>query len=303
MMNYTGTPLVSILMTSYNREKYIAEAIKSVLASTYQNWELIICDDCSTDKTVEIAKTFLPTDKRIRLYVNDQNLKQFQNRNKAASLAKGKYIKYVDSDDMIYPPALEVMINIMEANPASGMGFCCPDRIKLHPIPYQYSPAEVYHEHYFINGLLLMGPIATIMKTEAFHTVGGFELFGMPSDNHLSLKIAAKYPVVSMPDGLVFWRLHGEQAFSGRSDYENIFNNYNWNLDVLHAKICPLNMRLREQAIANQKKIMTTNILNSIIQKPSSFKLLHQLLLKNKMNWGTVLKSLKYFGWQNKLAN
>lgn len=292
----TTTPLVSILMTSYNREKYIGEAIQSILDSTYQNWELIICDDCSVDRTVAIAKEFLAKDKRIRLYVNEHNLKQFQNRNKAASLAKGKYIKYVDSDDMIYPTTLEVMVQIMEMHPACGMGFCCPERIKLHPIPYQYSPAEAYHEHYFMNGFLLMGPIATILKTEAFHTVGGFELFGMPSDNHLSLKIAAKNPVVSMPDGLVYWRLHGDQAFSGRADEENIFNNYNWNMDVLSSDACPLSEHLRRKAIANQKKILTINILKNVLRKPSGFKALNRLLVKNKLSWGLVLKSLQYFG-------
>ena len=65
------SPLVSVLMTAYNREKYIAEAIESVLASTYTNFELIIVDDCSTDKTVEIAKSYEVKDNRIKVYIND----------------------------------------------------------------------------------------------------------------------------------------------------------------------------------------------------------------------------------------
>ena len=59
-------PLVSVLMTAYNREKYIAEAIESVLASTYKNFELIIVDDCSKDKTVEIARRYAKKDQRIK---------------------------------------------------------------------------------------------------------------------------------------------------------------------------------------------------------------------------------------------
>ena len=89
-----GQALVSVLMTSFNRDKYIAEAIDSVLASTYQNWELIIVDDCSKDKTVEIAKSYEAKDNRIKVYVNKKNLGDYPNRNKAASYAKGKYIKY-----------------------------------------------------------------------------------------------------------------------------------------------------------------------------------------------------------------
>jgi glycosyltransferase involved in cell wall biosynthesis len=69
-------PLVSVLMTAYNREKYIAEAIQSVLSSSYTNFELIIVDDRSSDRTVEIARSFEKRDSRIRVYVNEQNLTQ-----------------------------------------------------------------------------------------------------------------------------------------------------------------------------------------------------------------------------------
>ncbi|MBN2662839.1 MAG: glycosyltransferase family 2 protein, partial [Bacteroidales bacterium] len=98
-----NNPFVSVLMTAYNREKYIAEAIESVIASTYQNWELIIVDDGSKDKTVEIAKQYEAKDPRIKVYINEKNLGDYPNRNKAASYAKGKYLKFVDADDLIYP--------------------------------------------------------------------------------------------------------------------------------------------------------------------------------------------------------
>ncbi|WP_315819845.1 glycosyltransferase family 2 protein [Paraflavitalea speifideaquila] len=96
-------PLVSILMTSYNRQQYIGEAIKSVLESTYKNFELIVVDDCSKDKTVELAKHYEAHDARVKVYVNEQNLGDYPNRNKAASYASGKYLKYVDADDTLYP--------------------------------------------------------------------------------------------------------------------------------------------------------------------------------------------------------
>ena len=95
-------PLVSVLMTAYNREKYIEEAIGSVLASTYTYFELIIVDDCSKDKTVEIAKKYERMDERVKVYINETNLGDYPNRNKAASYASGEYLKYVDSDDLVY---------------------------------------------------------------------------------------------------------------------------------------------------------------------------------------------------------
>ena len=90
MINSSTTPLVSVLMTAYNREKYIAEAIESVLASTYTFFELIIVDDCSTDNTVLIAKSYQERDPRIKLFVNKQNLGDYPNRNVAASFASGE---------------------------------------------------------------------------------------------------------------------------------------------------------------------------------------------------------------------
>src|SRR5438309_1057271 len=98
-----SNPLVSILMTSYNRERYIAEAIESALKSTYTEFELIIVDDGSKDRTVEIARSFESKDKRVKVYVNEHNLGDYPNRNRAAGYATGKYIKYLDADDMIYP--------------------------------------------------------------------------------------------------------------------------------------------------------------------------------------------------------
>src|SRR5436853_5775843 len=107
-------PLVSVLMTAYNREQFIGEAIESVLSSTYKNFELIIVDDCSGDSTVSIAKDYGRKDSRIKVYVNEKNLGDYQNRNKAATYASGKYLKYADSDDKLFPDGLNYCVRVME---------------------------------------------------------------------------------------------------------------------------------------------------------------------------------------------
>src|SRR6266540_3355288 len=142
-----ANPLVSVLMTSYNREKYISAAIESVLASTYTNFELIITDDQSRDSTVAIARKYAEIDKRIRIVVNEKNLGQFGNRNFAATLAKGKYIKYLDSDDLIYPNGLEIMVNMMEKYPDAGYGLCSLDQDEKNIFPFMLSPKEAYKRH------------------------------------------------------------------------------------------------------------------------------------------------------------
>lgn len=107
--------LVSVIMPSYNTGKFISETIKSVINQTYSNWELIIIDDCSTDSTDNIVSDFL-IDNRIKYYKNELNAGAAESRNKALRLAKGKWIAFLDSDDLWYPQKLEKQIGFMEKN-------------------------------------------------------------------------------------------------------------------------------------------------------------------------------------------
>src|SRR5678815_4561869 len=93
-------PSVSVVLTAYNREHYIAESIESVLAQSYGDFELIIVDDASSDRTAAIIESYARTDPRITMEVNDRNLGDYPNRRKAAGLARGRFLKYHDSDDV-----------------------------------------------------------------------------------------------------------------------------------------------------------------------------------------------------------
>src|SRR5262249_32870532 len=96
-----SSPLVSILMTSFNAEAYIAEAIGSILRQTYSNWELLLADDCSTDQTRTVIAGF--TDPRIRVYHNDHNMHYLRTRNKLIPLVRGEFIALLDADDRWEP--------------------------------------------------------------------------------------------------------------------------------------------------------------------------------------------------------
>lgn len=106
--------LVSIIMPSYNTAPYIRETIQSVLDQTYQNWELIIIDDCSTDNTDEVVASI--KDERIRYYHNEKNSGAAVSRNRALREAKGRWIAFLDSDDLWMPEKLEKQISFMEKN-------------------------------------------------------------------------------------------------------------------------------------------------------------------------------------------
>ena len=97
--NAGHAPLVSIIMPAFNREKFIAEAIKSVLAQSFTNYELIVIDDGSTDRTLSVTNQF-KSDPRIKLVKNEKNLGIASTRNKALQMARGVYIAPLDSDDV-----------------------------------------------------------------------------------------------------------------------------------------------------------------------------------------------------------
>lgn len=108
--------LVSVIIACYNAEKYIDECIESLLAQTYQNIEIVICDDASTDNSYQLLKEWQKKDTRIRLIQNSQNMHSAASRNACLDIAKGKYILIQDIDDVSVPNRLEILLNNLVAN-------------------------------------------------------------------------------------------------------------------------------------------------------------------------------------------
>ncbi len=116
-------PFVSIVTPMYNEAEYIAECIDSVLAQTYQNWEYIIVDNCSTDGSAEIARRWADRDHRIRVHENAKFLRAVPNYNAALRQISptSKYCKVVFADDWVFPECLERMVQAAEAHPSVGL--------------------------------------------------------------------------------------------------------------------------------------------------------------------------------------
>lgn len=142
--------LVSIIMPSYNTELFISDTIKSVLAQTYTNWELIIVDDYSTDHTDDVVNSF--SDERIHYYKNSCNKGAALSRNRALRKAKGKWIAFLDSDDLWMPQKLEMQIAFMKEN-----GYL-----------FSYTNYEEINELGEKTGVQVMGP-HRITKTGMFN--------------------------------------------------------------------------------------------------------------------------------------
>ena len=111
----TMEELVSIIMPSYNTARFVADTIRSVLAQTYQNWELILVDDASDDNTDDVVAPFL-SDARIRYFKNEQNSGAAETRNRALREAKGKWIAFLDSDDLWFSQKLKKQVAFMKEN-------------------------------------------------------------------------------------------------------------------------------------------------------------------------------------------
>jgi glycosyltransferase involved in cell wall biosynthesis len=246
-------PLVSVLITAYNRETYIADAIESVLKSIFIEFELIVVDDCSSDRTFEISKSYEKKDSRVSVYQNEKNLGDYPNRNKAASYSRGKYIKYLDSDDVMYPHCLFVMVTAMEQFPEAGFGLSSTGDRKV-PYPIVISPQAAYLEHFYGFGHFNRAPGSAIILKSAFDSVGGFSGKRMIGDYEMWFKLGRYYSLVKFPIDLYWARAHESQE--SKSDYaldyaylrENVF------IEALNHSDCPINEQ-EKTCIRQEKKI------------------------------------------------
>lgn len=268
-MTESHSPKVSVLTTCWNREKYIGESIEHVLASTFTDFELIVTDNASDDRSVEIIRSYAEKDSRIRYFVNEANLGDYPNRNRAASYARGKYLKYIDSDDILYAHALQVMVDAMEKFPEAGFCLCTQQDAQV-PYPVMITGKQAYLENFFGFNHFSCAPGSAIIKREAFESVGGFSGRRLVGDNELWFKLAAHFPMVKIPGGLYWDRNHGDQ--------ERFTNYANKNyrklrkevmMEALGNKNCPLTT---EEKIRVLKKVSWENRKKEILKMIYEFK-------------------------------
>ncbi len=113
-MRKRNNPLVSVLIAAYNSELYIRESLESIIKQTYRNLEIVVSDDCSSDKTIDIVKTYLRKDKRIKLLTNEKNLGIAGNMNKGILSCNGDFIAILDGDDWAYEDRIERQVEVMK---------------------------------------------------------------------------------------------------------------------------------------------------------------------------------------------
>ena len=204
--------LVSVIMPSYNSAKYIGRSVKSVLAQTYADFELIIVDDCSSDGTQDIVNVFLG-DARVRFYINEKNSGAALSRNRALREAKGKYVAFLDSDDVWLPEKLEKQVAFMEKN---GYAFTFTDyRICLNGewLPYVNTAPDVVNKRRMYDYCYF----STITVMYDREKIGLVQIADLRKNNDYAmwLKIIQKSAAYRLPECLSYYIKHEGSVSSG----------------------------------------------------------------------------------------
>lgn len=150
-------PKVSIYIPNYNYGKFLDVAIMSALSQTYQDIEVVVVDDCSTDNSIDVLKKYMQPDSRVRVFLNDENIGLPATANKAISLSRGKYIVRIDADDMLLPDCVERLLESTDDDIAAVYGgyILCDKEMNVSGGVKRLPPFNTNENEYHPTGALV----------------------------------------------------------------------------------------------------------------------------------------------------
>ena len=207
-------PKISIIMSVYNGEEYLAETLDSICNQTFKDWELIAINDCSTDTTLSILEKYASSDERIKIYTNEVNLRLPKSLNKGLSLARGKYIARMDADDICLENRFEMQYKFMEEHPDVSLSSCRFMTLK-NGVLSSGGGGERYDSEFLKARLLLTNPIlhpgviakADVMKELKYNT----EVTCTEDLELWTRFMKAGYKIQVQTEYLMIYRLHDKQ--------------------------------------------------------------------------------------------
>ncbi len=211
-MNDSKIPKVTVFIPVYNREQYVGEAIESILAQTFTDFEILLVDDGSTDSSVDTIRSF--SDSRIRLVCSEENLGIPKTRNKGVELARGQYMAMLDSDDRAYPNRLEKQIAFLDSHPEyAQIGSWCrmmdAQGHVLNKIKRQPALPDDIHAQFLFR--CAMSNRSIMARTAILQEYGYRNDFPRCQDYELHVRLAKKYKLGNIPECLVYGRIHPQQ--------------------------------------------------------------------------------------------
>lgn len=221
----TQTHEISVVMSVYNAEKYVFEAIESILNQSYRDFEFLITDDASTDSSLQILKDFENEDKRIKLYKNKENLGLTKNLNLMLQSSKGRFIARMDADDISLPDRFEKQLDFMNGNP--DIGVCGTNILFFGSSDHITSLPETDDE---IKASLLfrdviMHPTVFIRRSVLETLIINYdENFRISQDYDLWCRLSGRTKLANLPERLLRYRFQeGNITTSTKSKYRETF--------------------------------------------------------------------------------
>lgn len=211
-------PRVSVIIPAYNHEKFVAKAIESVLQQTFQDFEIIITDDGSSDSTVRVIEEF--TDPRIRFFPFENNRGACVAANFALEQVQGEYVAILSSDDLFLPQKLDTQVRFLDQHPEYGAVFSDAHLIDENDAPFQDGSHPYTHlfsqpnksrfewlNHFFYNQNCLCHP-TVLIRAECYRKIGGFnEGFAQLPDFEFWVRLCHHYEIHILPEKLIQFRI------------------------------------------------------------------------------------------------
>ncbi len=215
-------PRVTIGLPVYNGQNYLVETLESLLAQTYTDFELVISDNASTDRTEAICRQYAAGDARIRYYRNDENIGASANYNRAFELGRGEYFKWAAHDDLLAPTYLERCVEALDADPDVVLAYtqakAIDDKgnvVKLYPGKKHYNSPDPRRRFY--EFVLDPSPVVAVFGLMRREVLGRTRLIGKyaGSDRPLLSELSLLGKFYEVPEHLFFYRFHEEQSWGG----------------------------------------------------------------------------------------
>lgn len=275
-------PLFTVAVITYNSGKWLQQTLDSILSSTYQDFELIVSDDCSSDDSWELIQQY--KDPRIIPTRNPTNIGEYPNRNKVLKQASGRYILFIDGDDILYRDTLQDYSKLIVAFPNTPAIWGVESlKYDFVVFPYLFSPYQLcalnFLSNYPITGV---GFADSLFGVNELKEIGGFSEKFAYGDLYAKRRFCCFYNVLLIPLGKAFWRDHPGQASDRvRMFYRNLIEVFQIDKEVLNSNY--ISLSIEEIAIAKQ------NLRNRTIK----------LIVKNTIQTG---KFNDFFKLMNKLS-
>ncbi len=291
-------PLISIAMATYNGEKYLKEQLDSIYAQTYKNIEVIVTDDCSPDKTVDILEQYSKSH-GLRYFVNEQNLGFVKNFEKVLSLCNGDYIALADQDDIWCKDKIEILLkNISGHLMVHSDAILIDDKGKMIEESFtKQSKKKIYQttqEYLFINNLT--GCTSMIDKTLLRKALPIPSQFGV-HDYWLAVIASTQGSIAYVDKPLVKYRQHSNNQIGA---FENTSNSSlkDFVKKIMKEGVCNEKMmksrekkRLKFEVLDQYKYLFEKREQNTI----ADMKLYYQEFFSKKVSWKSFFIHLKYF--------